>query len=116
MAKLLLGLGALFLYGSLGVASGIGDVRPEAQRPTLTSAANDTTNLGSREGTASPIPMGGISEDERERRVRECETLHDHCYDWCTRSNLKDRKKLRLCYEDCADKLQDCMKKIPYAD
>jgi hypothetical protein len=34
--------------------------------------------------------LGGISEEERERRVRECET--------------------------CADDLRECMRKIPYAD
>jgi len=109
MAKLILGLGALVLYGSLGVASGVGDVRPESPASSLTSMGADP-----REPELSGdavIRTGGISEEERERRVQECETLFEACRDWCTRGKLG-----RQCYAECSQKLGDCMKKIPYAD
>lgn len=109
MAKLVLGLGALFLYGSLGVASGVGNIRPESPGSSLTSTGTDPKKTVDRGDTA--VPTGGISEEERERRVQECETLFEACRDWCTRGKLG-----RKCYAECSTKLADCMKKIPYAD
>lgn len=99
-----MGLGALFLYGSLGVASGVGGV----QEPLTPTEAN-TREPGLCEGGV--VQTGGISEEERERRVQECETLFEACRDWCTRGKLGAG-----CYAECSRKLADCMKKIPYAD
>ncbi|MDI1433225.1 hypothetical protein [Polyangium sorediatum] len=109
MAKLILGLGALVLYGSFGMASGVADVRPESPASSLTSTEADPREPEIREGAA--VRTGGISEEERERRVQECETLFEACRDWCTRGKLG-----RQCYAECSAKLGDCMKKIPYAD
>ncbi|TKD02420.1 hypothetical protein [Polyangium fumosum] len=82
MAKLILGLGALVLYGSLGMASGVGDVRLASPDSSLTSRGADPREPELHEGAA--VPTGGISEEERERRVQECETLFEACRDWCT--------------------------------
>lgn len=109
MAKLILGVGALFLYGSLGVASGVGDLHPEPSHRSLTILELDTKEPGFHDGDA--IQTNRISEEERERRVQECETLFEACRDWCTRGKLGAR-----CYAECSRKLADCMKKIPYAE
>ncbi|MRG95363.1 hypothetical protein [Polyangium spumosum] len=105
MAKLILGLGALFLYSSLGIASSTIDVQ-QASLTTTDAGTNEPGLCGS-----DTIQTNRISEEERERRVQECETLFEACRDWCTRGKLGAR-----CYAECSRKLADCMKKIPYAE
>lgn len=99
MFKLTLGCGALFLYGSLGVASLGDDVRQGAPLSPESSpwALQDAERM--------------ISEDERERRVQVCERAFEDCRDWCTRT-----KAGQPCYKECSKKLGECMKDIPYAD
>jgi hypothetical protein len=104
MEKSLLGIAALLLSCSLGIAASAEPTQQETQRPALTFADSST-----REDTATPLGEG-ISEEERERRVQECETLYEHCYDWCSRS-----KGGPACYNDCSKKNTECMGKIPYA-
>jgi hypothetical protein len=119
MAKVILGLGALFLYGSLGMASGVGEIRTEETRPSLTLAGTGAREVESEGGatvetaagsTGQPIVGQRISEEERERRVQECERLYEACYDWCSRSKGGPK-----CYTECSKKNTECMGKIPYA-
>ncbi|UQA56730.1 hypothetical protein [Polyangium aurulentum] len=112
MAKLVLGLAALFLCGSMGMDSG-------AENPSLpvdgASARQVVPELGEVVETSAgsagrPIVGGRISEEERERRVQECERLYEACYDWCSRSKGGPK-----CYTECSKKNTECMEKIPYA-
>jgi len=95
MAKWVLGIGALFLYGSLGVASVFASVPTESTR-----------------SSRLPVAPKEMSQEEKQRRQDECVTEHDYCYDWCTKSRRTKRDQA-LCYEDCAKKLARCMEKIP---
>lgn len=106
MATWILKLGALALYGSFVAVSGVGDFSKDA--PTKADFAEHasiqtTTGSGQR-----PVTPGEMSDDERERRRKECETLYDACCDWCGRS-----KQGRLCYDECMKKQADCWSKIP---
>ncbi|MBK8257630.1 MAG: hypothetical protein IPK82_33790 [Polyangiaceae bacterium] len=99
MFKVISALGALFLYGSLGIAPWGVDARSEQHSSPWTSP---------------PVPKNPdclISEEERERRVKVCEKEFEDCRDWCTRTNGG-----RDCYSKCSDKIAECMKQIPYAD
>lgn len=52
-----------------------------------------------------------MSEEERERRKQVCERQYEFCYDWCTHSR-PNKNEQRKCYEDCTDKLTECLDKL----
>jgi hypothetical protein len=118
MAKIL-GLGALFMYASLGVASGVGDIQQQSDRGSLTlarsavmEAAGHGGTIQATSSTGRPVAPHQMSPEEKERRQDECVTLHDACYDRCTKAH-KTAKKQEPCYRECAEKLADCMARIP---
>ena len=110
---MILGLGALVLYGSLGFASGVGDIQPQSNRGSavIGAAGHDGTTQATS-STGRPIVPHQMSPDEKQRRQDECVTLHDACYDRCTKAH-KTAKKQEPCYRECANKLAECMAKIP---
>jgi len=67
MVRSILGACAILLYGSLAMASD-SDV---ASVETVQSPDRLTTDQGS-------VMLGKISEEERERRVQECETEYEY--------------------------------------
>ncbi|MDC0741248.1 hypothetical protein [Polyangium mundeleinium] len=121
--KLLAGLGALFLYGSLGVASGVGDIQQEPPPPmSLTTMGAAPTGVVPEGGAAvqaagstgrRPVMLQEMSDEEKERRREECATLYEHCYDWCGKAHKRGSAALRRCNQECSDKNTECMKKIP---
>ena len=121
--KLLGSLCALFLYGSFGVASGVGDIPREPPPMSLTAADAAPTESGLQGGTTvkaaagstgrRPVVPQEMSDDEKERRREECARLYEHCYDWCSKVHKRDVAALWQCRQDCSDKNTECMKKIP---
>jgi hypothetical protein len=53
-----------------------------------------------------------MSDEEKERRREECNTVYEACDDWCKKSNPKDETARWKCRDNCKKKLADCMKKI----
>ncbi|HRI62916.1 MAG TPA: hypothetical protein PK156_01730, partial [Polyangium sp.] len=53
-----------------------------------------------------------MSDEEKERRREECNTVFEHCWDWCGKSNPKDESARWKCRDECKKKLAECMKKI----
>ena len=121
MAKLIVSLGAL-LYGSLGMASGVSDIRQEPPRLSLTLAADVPTEAGPQgavtvQALASstgrrPVVPQEMSEEEKDRRRDVCARQHDYCYDWCGRSTKFRTAERERCNKGCVDQLVDCMKQI----
>ncbi|MRG96304.1 hypothetical protein [Polyangium spumosum] len=121
--KLSAGLGALVLYGSLGVASGVGDMQQEPPPMSLTAATAAPTEA-KLEGNAAvqtaagstgrrPVVPQEMSDEEKERRREECARLYEHCYDWCGKAHKRGSEALWRCNRECSDKNAECMKKIP---
>jgi hypothetical protein len=106
MATWVLKLGAMAIYGSLVAVSWVGDFSKEA--PTKAGYGDDAPIQTTAGAEQRPVTPGEMSEEERERRRRECETLYDSCCDWCGRS-----KQGRACYDECMKKQADCWSKIP---
>jgi hypothetical protein len=120
MTKLIASLGALLVFVCLGAASAGGDIRQEPLRASapLGGEAHARVDIeevavaqATSDSTAS-VPMGGMSQKEKERRREVCANEYTACYDWCSRSN-KTPEKQRPCYDDCSKKNTECMKKIP---
>jgi hypothetical protein len=109
MLKLVMGIGTVFLYGTICLTSGIvkGDEQQARDEQSPSSLISPEATNTFPTGTAARM----ISEDERERRVQVCERAYEDCRDWCTRT-----KGGGDCYAECAKKLAACMKDIPYAD
>jgi hypothetical protein len=115
MVRVIASLCGLLVYGSLGVAS-IGGEPPGAEEPVRVKTPIKIEILEvATSGSAAPVPMGEMSQQEKERRREVCRKVHDQCYDQCTRFYSKKnlRKKLQPCYERCIDNMADCMKEIP---
>ena len=96
MHKRLLGLGAFCLFATFGMLSGVAQVAP-----------SETIGLPS-----DVVQRQDMSDEEKERRREECNTVFEACWDWCGKSNPKDESARWKCREDCKKKLADCMKKI----
>jgi len=115
MTKLIAILGALLLVGSLGARPVEGDVRrePLSAPGALGGEAHARADLEevaatqAKSGSTVSVPIGQMSEEEKERRRQVCDREFEACRDWCTRS-----KGGRSCYEKCSIKLGDCMKPI----
>jgi len=112
--KMVLGLGALFLYASLGISSGLASTPGLTPKPDAVRMSHESgrPTIGAAGKVRPPAAPSEMSEEEKQRRKDVCVTEHDFCYDWCTKSKRKSRDQA-LCYEDCARKLADCMAKIP---
>jgi len=121
--KLIAGLGGLFLYGSFGVASGVGDIPQEPPPMSLTATGDAPTGAVPEGGAAvqaaagstgrRPVVFQEMSDEEKERRREECARLYEHCYDWCGKAHERGTAALRHCNQECSDKNTECMKKIP---
>lgn len=109
------------LFGSFSAASAGGDLR---QEPLSTSeplieeahARADSENAGVAQATpdsTAPVPLGEMSDEEKERRRDACVTMFDDCEDRCYKSK-KRGSDFRICREKCVNSLANCMKKIPY--
>ena len=114
MAKLIAGLGALFVYGSLGAAS-VG-TEPTASSASLAAAGDaraESAHVAAERGTEDPwaaAPMGGMSKDEIERRQNACVRDWESDMDWCARTT-KGREYI-VCKKRAANRLADCMARI----
>jgi len=118
MTRVIASLCGLFVYISLGAASVWGEPLSAAESAGLDAPTKAKVEEVVTPDSAASVPMGGMSADEKERRIRECETRHDQCYDQCTSfyatsKSKKVRDKLEPCYAKCARDVADCMERIP---
>lgn len=113
MAKLVASLAALFLYGSLGAASGI------QATPAKAGACHEqvrATNGASN--SALVAPKGKMSAEERERREAVCQRTYETDMDWCwtTTKNIRNKEKRdregAVCREKAAQKMAECQARI----
>ncbi|UQA56220.1 hypothetical protein [Polyangium aurulentum] len=121
MAKMILGFGALVLYGSLGMGAGtfdvdteaspLGSMLPESMPAEARSQAATVPGVTGSDAGRSTIKQD-MSDEEKDRRRDECATLYEHCYDWCGKSTKPGSKARSECNRDCMQKLEECMKKI----
>ena len=118
MAMVSASLCGLFVYISLGAALVWGEPLGAAESVGVDALTKAPFEEVVTPDSAASLPMGGMSADEKERRIKECETRHDQCYDQCTRfyatsKSKKVRDKLEPCYAQCGRDVADCMERIP---
>lgn len=112
MAKVIVSVSALFIYGSISAASvwrapfGAFDARDD-EVPAVVEVEEIATS-----DATTPVPTGEMSEQEKNRRRDVCARIHDQCYDRCTSFYSKKRNRLTSCYRRCANDLAECMKEI----
>lgn len=84
---------ALLVSGPPGVTSGAGDVPQEGLRASerLGAEASKSTDVDDIEApqtlvdSTASVPMGDMSEEEKERRKQVCERRYEACRDWCNK-------------------------------
>jgi len=117
MVKVMMGLGAAFLYGSLGAAMGIAEPQVNAPPAALTvielygNHASEGIQAASAGSGRRPVAPGEMSEEEMERRREVCAREYTFCYDWCSESR-RTKDAQRRCYIECSKKNTECMEKI----
>ena len=122
MRKLIVIVGAVLFFVPLGgaAAGGISQSTPrtsaQLDNESYTGAPIECVDSQALAGgSATPIPMGEMSQAEKERRREACANEYTACYDQCNRfyANKRGWKKLGPCEADCSTKNTECMKKIP---
>lgn len=122
MRKFIASAGVVLFFILLGSAAsgGAQQSSPPASAQTDNESCTEAPNEGvasqaDADDSATPVPMGGMSDAEKERRKQVCETDWENCYDECTRfyANKRGWSKLPACQKICVDKLAECMAKIP---
>jgi len=117
MIKTMMGLGAAFLYGSLGAAMGIAEPQVNAPLTALTTidlngnTAIEGIQAASAGSDRRPLAPGEMSEKEKERRREMCVREYRFCYHWCTESEETFGAEQR-CFNKCSKKNTECIKKI----
>lgn len=115
MTKFIASLCALSIYGSFGATALEGEPPLRAPDALDSKASVGSVNDQVTSSDSAAMPMGQMSDEEKERRREVCARRHDQCYDRCTEaySTKKFRAKLQPCYVRCAEEVRDCMKEIP---
>jgi hypothetical protein len=112
MARIKASLCGLLVYVSLcGASVPLGAAEPVGvDAPTRADIEDVATS-----DSTQPVPMGEMSQKEKERRREVCANEYDACYDQCNRfyANKKGWSKLGPCIGECKEKMAECMKKIP---
>jgi len=102
MSRKLLGVCGFLLFGTFGMLSGVAQAHHDEQ-----GAPTETITL-----QGDGLQRQEMSDEERERRQEECNTVFEACWDWCGKSNPDNQGLRGQCREECKRKLTECMKKI----
>lgn len=112
--KVVSGLGALWVYGCLGVASVGGQPLNASELPVGEAygraAVEEVAALQAVADTTVAAPMGEMSKEEKHRRQDACVRDWESDMDWCKRSTKGER--FRICKERASSRLANCMARI----
>jgi uncharacterized spore protein YtfJ len=108
MTKLIAILGALLLVGSLGAEPGGGDLRQEPLSAPPPSGGEAHAGAGidgvavacAKSDSTGSVPIGEMSDEEKERRKQVCDRENQFCCDRC-QETIRDRKSREPCYRKC---------------